>query len=151
MEEDAEVHLPRSGFPPPTRDVVARIEGVSKEYEVGDAIVYALRGSQSRNPGGAVCGTAGAQRIRQDNPAEHDRRSGRADPRADLGWRQRNYRPGRGILDFVPPQQRGVRLPVLQPRSVAHCRRECGDGSGADGEQAQCHPCIEVRRPGRAH
>ena len=43
MEEDAAVHLPESDFPPSARGVIVRLEGVSKEYEVGDAIVHALR------------------------------------------------------------------------------------------------------------
>ena len=43
MKGDAEVHLPEGNFPPSARGVIVRLEGVSKEYEVGDAIVYALR------------------------------------------------------------------------------------------------------------
>ena len=54
---------------------LVRLEGVSREYEVGDAIVHALREVSLEILEGQFVVLLGPQRLRQDDPSKHDRRS----------------------------------------------------------------------------
>ncbi|CAI8017927.1 Uncharacterized ABC transporter ATP-binding protein MJ0796 [Geodia barretti] len=114
--------------------VIARLEGVTKQYEEGQFVV--------------LLGPSGSGKTTLLNMIGG----------LDVPTRGQIWVGGSEITDMneaslthVQAQASGVYFSVLQPRPFAHRRRECGDGRRTDGKQAQRHTRTPLCRSWRPY
>ena len=104
--------------------VIARLEGVTKQYEMGDAVVYALRDVSLDIQEGqfvVLLGPSGSGKTTLLNMI-----GGLDVPTRgrDLGRWQRDYQHERSLADHVQAQAGWVYFSVLQPRPFTYRRGE---------------------------